>query len=413
MENGTHMTMPAMTETFVFAPEQRNIVTRYARSGRVLLSPYRACLVGAHIDHQGGKVTGFALDRGIVLGYEPTDEPNMRVRDATDASIAHLHPDDAVSRAGDSHDWSLFLLGAAKVFGPRQRGFNGVEAGSLPSGGLSSSAAFSLALLGALADVNGRAWDRRELAEAAMRVENDYVGVKCGLMDPTIIANARAGRLVTLDCATGDVTIEAGPDVRIVAVYSGIPRRLAATSFNSRTDECREAAKLLAERTGFASPDEIHALGDLPMDLLIAELEGLPDPYRGRARHFVTEVQRVERAIQAWRSHDLEDFGACARESLESSISNYETGSNEQQVLGRLLNRAPGVYGARFCGGGFGGFAAGVCNPAAAQEAAEWAVAEYQKAVPRYADACFAIVSKPADGLRWLESNDIRPAERQ
>ena len=115
----------------------------------------------------------------------------MRLRDATDASIAHLHPDDAVSRAGDSHDWSLFLLGAARIFGPRQRGFDGVEAGSLPSGGLSSSAAFSLALLSALADVNGRVWERPALAEVAMRVENECVGVNCGLLDPTIIVNAR------------------------------------------------------------------------------------------------------------------------------------------------------------------------------------------------------------------------------
>jgi galactokinase len=393
----------ATQDSFVYAPEQRNIVAHYRRLGRVLLSPYRACLVGAHVDHQGGKVTGFALDHGIVLGYKPTAEPNMRLRDATDASIAHLHPDDAVSRAGDSHDWSLFLLGAARIFGHRQRGFDGVEAGSLPSGGLSSSAAFSLALLSALADVNGRVWERPALAEAAMRVENEYVGVNCGLLDPTIIVNAKAGHMVTLDCATNEVTVEPGPDVAIVAVYSGIPRRLAATGFNSRTDECREAAKLLAERTGFAPREEIHALGDLPRDLLAAELEKLPHPYRGRARHFLTETERVERAITAWRARDLQAFGECARQSLESSIGNYETGNEEQQILGRILNHAPGVYGARFCGGGFGGFAAGICDPAGAEEAGAWAVAEYQRAVPKYAGACFSVVSKPSDGLRWLE----------
>jgi galactokinase/galacturonokinase len=395
--------MDRREDGFIFAPAQDAIVAQYRASGRILLSPYRACLVGAHVDHQGGKVTGFALDRGIVLGYRSTDDPNMRLRDATDASIAHVHPDDAVSRAGDSQDWSLFLIGAAKVFGPRSRGFVGAEAGSLPSGGLSSSAAFSLALLSALADVNGKTWDTADLAEAAVRVENDYVGVKCGLLDPTIIANAKAGHMVTLDCQTNQVTVEPGPEVAIVAVYSGIPRRLAATGFNNRTDECREAAKLAAERTGFAPPDEVHGLGDLPRDLLRAELEELPTPFQGRARHFVTEVERVEQAIAAWRDGDLEAFGACARESLESSISNYETGNEEQQVLGRILNRAPGVYGARFCGGGFGGFAAGVSDPEAAEEAAQWALAEYRRAVPKYADAAFSVVSRPSDGLRWLE----------
>ncbi len=369
---------------------------------RVVFSPYRACLVGAHVDHQGGKVTGFGLDRGIVLGYSPNPGGAIRLTDATLAEHVSVDSRGDVEDMRCTQDWSRFLVGAASRMPDRRNGFQGVVAGSLPPGGLSSSAAFSLAILTALADVNDVTLSASEFAGAAVEIEHRFVGVKCGLLDPTIIVNARADHLVTLDCATNTVTVEPGPKVAIVAVYSGIARSLVATGFNSRTEECREAARLLARMAGREAEDEAPRLGDLPRDLLRDRLEELPDPYRGRARHYLTEVERVERAILAWRAGDLAAFGECARESLESSIRNYETGNPEQQVLARILNSAPGVYGARFCGGGFGGFVAGICDPEAAGEAGERAVAEYVREFPRFEGEAFAVASAPADGLRRL-----------
>jgi len=366
---------------------------------RVIFSPYRACLVGAHVDHQGGKVTGFALDQGILLAYAPTEDGRIRLEDLTVPGSVELSHEGESLAANNAQDWSKFLIGAAKLLSSRTRGFRGVVAGSLPSGGLSSSAAFSLAILSALADVNGRMFSRADLACYAVEIENRFVGVNCGLLDPTIIANGKSGHIVALDCTTGEVTVEPGPDIAIVAVYSGIPRALASTGFNSRTEECRQAARAMSKLLGHP---ETSRLGDLPREAVREKLHLLPEPLDRRARHFVTEVDRVERATAAWRNADPEAFGRCAGESLDSSMNNYETGSDEQRVLACLLRDTPGVYGARFCGGGFGGFAAGVCEPDDAERICDEALARYREAVPAYAEKAFAVVSRPSDGLRHL-----------
>jgi len=385
----------------MLTPLQQQVLDRAAADGwQVLFSPYRACLVGAHVDHQGGKVTGFALSYGIVLAYSPTDDGMIRLEDLTVTGRASLNHANEPVELENAQDWSKFVMGAGKLLSPRKRGFEGVVAGSLPSGGLSSSAAFSLAILSALADANGRALTNLELSRAAVEIENRFVGVNCGLLDPTIITNAKAGHMVTLDCATGDVTVEPGPEVAIVAVYSGIPRALVSTGFNNRTEECRQAARMLSKLIGHQ--EEVTRLGELPRDLVLRHIDALPEPYCLRARHFVTETERVERATSAWRAGDLEELGRCASESLNSSIANYETGSEEQRVLARILRDTPAVLGARFCGGGFGGFAAGLCLPSDAQRIASDALGAYRRAVPGYADKAFAIVSQPSDSLRRL-----------
>jgi len=373
-----------------------------ARGRRVVFAPYRVCLVGAHIDHQKGTVTGFALDRGMALSYAASSRPGVTVTDEASDGIVSLDGSDTVLGCDGAESWAPFVQGAASVLGPREVGLEATVAGSLPPGGLSSSAALSLALLSAFGDVTGRPPARDALPRLAVRIEHEFVGVKCGLLDPTIIANAAPDSMVVLDCATEEVEVVPGPEAAIVAVYSGVPRSLVSTGFNNRARECREAARLVAERWGERVDRPVEVLGDLPLDVLARYADELPYPFSNRARHFLAEHRRAVRAVGAWRRRDLEGFGRCANESLESSIANYETGSPEQKVLARILCEAPGVYGARFCGGGFGGFAAGVCDPMRADEAAEWAVARYREAVPEYAYVAFSLVSRPSEGLRWL-----------
>lgn len=387
----------------MLTPEQEAAFeSRAPRAERIVFAPYRVCLVGAHIDHQGGVVTGFALDHGVALAYTPTDDRAIELDDALQTGSVTIGEDNVVASCTAADDWRMFALGAASLLAERKRGLRGTIAGSLPPGGLSSSAALSLTLLSAIADADGRQLTPRHSAALAVEIENRFVGVRCGLLDPTVIANARADHLVTLDCATGEISLEPGPSVAIVAIYSGVPRALVTTSFNTRTEECRAAAALIAERLGAWPGDNPPLLGDLPLAGISEHMDAIPPPYSLRARHFATEMERVRRAVEAWRAGDAAEFGRCATESCESSIANYETGTEEQTVLARILQAAPGVHGARFCGGGFGGFVAGVCDPDRASAAATHALENYRRAEPTYAEAAFSVVSHPADGLRWV-----------
>lgn len=369
------------------------------RVERIVFAPYRACLVGAHIDHQGGKITGFALGHGLALGYRSIDEPEVRLT-STDLPGAVALPTDGADPATDGIPWAPFVRGAIGMTRLAEGGLEGIVSGSLPSGGLSSSAAFSLALLSALTDAAGVCLPPGELARAAVRIEHEYVGVKCGLMDPTVIANAREDHMVVLDCMTGEISVEPGPRVAIVAVYSGVKRSLVSTGFNSRTEECRAAARELARVSSWQG--EAARLGDLPRELIRDHLGDIAPHLGRRARHFLMESERVDLAVEAWRAGDLAEFGRCASESSRSSIENYETGTEDLVTLAGILERTPGVYGARFAGGGFGGFCVGVADPERAHEAAEFAVDQYRRTGGEHATRAFAVVSAPSDGLRWL-----------
>lgn len=364
--------------------------------GRLVFAPYRACLVGAHSDHQGGTVTGFTLSCGLALGYGPTDDRSIAITSWDRGGTVVVGPGPGQVQ-GDCCAWAPFVRGAAAMLPAGGSGLRGVAVGSLPAGGLSSSAALSLALLTAIGDVRGAELTHRELAHAAVRIENEFVGVKCGLMDPTVITHGRPDSLVVVDCASNEVTVEPGPSVAILAVYSGMDRALVSTGFNTRTDECYEAARLLAQAAGLE--DEPRRLGDLPRELVLEHLEDIPYPYRNRARHFVTEAERVRVAVEAWRAGDLAEFGRCASESFRSSVTNYETGTAELADLTEALQRAPGVYGARFAGGGFGGFCVAVCDPERAEEASEFALTAYRNLRPRRGADAFAVVSRPSAGL--------------
>ncbi|MBD3177899.1 MAG: hypothetical protein GF320_22220 [Armatimonadia bacterium] len=369
-------------------------------AARTVFAPYRICLVGAHIDHQGGTVTGFAIGRGLALAYSPAASDTVHVTDAITDETVEIADGRVIDRADGEHDWTPFVRGAATLTAPRARGLKGALAGSLPSGGLSSSAALSVALLSALADTDETSIDHDDLARLAQRVENEFVGVNCGLMDPTVILHARRDHLVALDCSTEEVQVIAGPPAALIAVYSGLPRSLKSTGFNSRTEECREAAIEVSRRGGIEPPAE--RLGDLPRGVLEAHAPDLPPMLSRRARHYLGESARVEQAIDCWRAGDLAGFGRCASESLQSSVELYETGSPEQTVLAEMMRDTPGVHGARFCGGGFGGFVAGICDPDAASDALDQVVARYRETYREHADRSFGILSRPSDGRRWL-----------
>jgi galactokinase len=309
--------------------------------------------------------------------------------------------------AGDGPAWGRYARGAAwalrERLPARARGVRGRVSGTLPGGGLASSASVLVAYLSALAHANGLELAPRELVLLSRRAENEFVGLASGVLDPAAVVACRRGELLAID--TREVRWESvplGPGAAAPAwlvVFTGQPRSLPATGFNQRVAECREAARTLARLAG--APATEH-LGELPDAVFETHLRELEPPLAGRARHIFTERARVRRGILHWRAGELAEFGVLMDESCRSSLESYQTGSPELARLQRVLQATPGVLGARFSGAGFGGCCVALAQADAAAEACEHALAEFTRALPALADRARAFVARSEDGVRLL-----------
>lgn len=353
--------------------------------------PLRVCPLGAHVDHQGGVVTGLTVDRGVTLVAAPVDEPRVRLESLEFPGAVEVRLDrEPPPRDGG---WGDYVRGAVAALAAEHRlwrGFVGTLSGDLPGTGLSSSAAVLLAELHALAEVNGIAIEPRRAAELVRAAENGYIGLSSGLLDPSVMVWAQPGHLVRFDCsdlAVDRVPAPAGATrFRVLAAFSGVARKLVATGFNTRVEECREAARALLGPADAGSP-AAPRLRDVPAELFASRGHRLEPRLRRRATHYFGEQRRVEEGVEAWKSGDLARFGALVTASGESSIVNYETGTPPMVALFRLLVGAEGVYGARFSGGGFGGSCIALVEPGAVGQVIERTARGYAAAFPEFAGA--------------------------
>jgi galactokinase len=260
----------------------------------------------------------------------------------------------------DSPSWSRYVAAAALVLRHRlpdfPTGIRGHVHGTLPGGGLSSSASVLLAYISALADVNDIHLSPEDKVDLALRAEHEFVGIKVGILDPAVIVGARRGELLCIDSRArrweGIPLGERAPRFQILVAASGVTRNLAGTDYNRRVEECFAACAKLANLAGI---DDVNGLHDLDDAVFEEHRESLPLPELRRARHFFTERARVGRGIDLWRQGDIEGFGQLMNASCQSSIDDWEAGSPELIELQRILTETPGVYGSRFSGAGFGG----------------------------------------------------------
>ena len=230
---------------------------------RVAVAPYRVCPIGAHSDHQGGPVLGMAVSAYTLLAFTvaPTSDVVLTSENFPGEIRLDLNRPTMKPATADEPNWGRYLRGAACALRnrlpPEARGIAGRVSGSLPAGGLSSSASVILSYLSALGEANALALEPRELIELALKAEKDFVGVNVGILDPAAIVGARRGHLLAIDtCETKWEPLPLGPeppDYRILAAFSGITRNLSGTDYNQRVEECFQAARKLAALSGRGS----------------------------------------------------------------------------------------------------------------------------------------------------------------
>ena len=371
----------------------------------VAFCPYRVCPIGAHSDHQHGKITGLAIDKGIHIAYRPKRTGIVELRSLNFPKRAqwHIH---SVPQTREN-DWADYLRGATLMLSKKYTltmGLCGVIEGSLPIGGLSSSASVIIAFLSALCKVNNIHLSENEMILTALAAENQYVGVACGKLDQSCEVYSKKDHLLYLDTLDDSYElIPTHPDMKpykIAIFFSGIERTLAGSKFNMRVDECRSAAYALKALSGmdYGKFSETN-LREVPYGTYRAFEQRLPDNWRKRAEHWYTEYYRVQKGAEAWRRGDLEEYGRLSFESGKSSIYNWETGSPELKELYEIMTRTDGIYGGRFSGAGFKGCCMALIDPAFEESIREKVTAEYLKTFPQLEGKYSFHICESADGV--------------
>ncbi len=374
-----------------------------AKEIKTSFCPYRVCPIGAHSDHQYGLVSGFAIDHGITIAYVPTENGVVEAYSKNFEGKVQFYIGDVVPR---QMDWADYIRGAAAALGKKHELHRGIYAliqGSLPIGGLSSSAAVILAFLRALCEANQLVLSKQEMIQAALWAENEYVGVNCGKLDQSCEMYSQKDHLLFLD--TKDDSYELipnHPDMKpfeIVVFFSGMERSLVGSAFNMRVDEMKAASYALKAFAGMEyGKFENSRLRDVPVEVFERYQDKLPIPWRKRARHFYTEFDRVRQGADAWRKGDIAAYGKLSFESGYSSIHDFETGSEELITIYEIMKETDGIYGGRFSGAGFKGCCMALIDPAFRESIRETVTKRYLEKFPQYQDAFSVHFCQSADG---------------
>ena len=369
-------------------------------------TPYRICPIGAHSDHQLGKITGLAINKGIHIAYGPKENGVIEIQSLQFEKRAQWHVE--ATPKSKENDWADHLRGATIALNeryPLRRGLCAVIDGELPIGGLSSSAAVIITFLSALCTMNHITLSPEELITISQEAENKYVGVACGKLDQSCEVYCKKDHLLYMDLQSGEYELipqQANmKPYKIAIFFSGLERSLVGSAFNMRVDECRSAAYALKALAGmeygkFADTN----LRDVPREVYEQYKDRLPDNWRKRAEHWYTEFDRVQKGAQAWRNGDIEAFGKLSFESGYSSIHNWETGSPELIKLYEIMTQTKGIYGGRFSGAGFKGCCLALIDPAYEQEIIATVTKEYLSAFPHLEGKYSVHICESADGVQ-------------
>ena len=373
-----------------------------------IFSPYRVCPIGAHVDHQHGLVTGFAINKGVDLWFNPTDDGHVHLESRSFDGIVDF--DITVPTQVRQHHWGDYARGAKYALRKRfkmTRGIEGVLQGSLPVGGLSSSAAVLIAYVMAFARANGITLQPFEVAQIASEAEREYIGLNNGLLDQACIALGQRDGLLFLDCDTNDYRIIQRhpdmPDFEIAIFFSGLTRSLVNSDYNLRVYECKTAAwNMLAYTEQPLKTFDKTFLRDIPKATFDKTKIAMPARFARRAEHFYTEYRRVRQGVTAWETGNMKLFGKLSFDSCESSIHNYECGSPELIAIYDIMRTLPGVWGGRFSGAGFKGACVALIDPAYKDEIERQMTERYLAEFPEYEKTFKCYFVKPDDGARFV-----------
>lgn len=367
--------------------------------------PYRIAPVGAHSDYQHGLISGFAIDEGVTLAFLPTQDGTVQLYSENFEGCAEFSAFELAERVYDWGDFARAAFVSVKRKHRVEKGMIGLIYGSLPVGGLSSSAAVLISYICAICKINDIELTRAQLIDLALYAEHDYLEMNVGKMDQSCEVYSQKDHLLFLDTLDDSYklipTSEKMPPYEFAVIFSGRERKLAGTAFNSRVDEAKAASFALRAFAGipYGSFKDSY-MRDVPREIFDEYKSKIPPAWRRRAEHFYGEFSRVQRGAKAWENGDIAEFGRIMFESGHSSIYNWETGSPELKTLYEIMLKCPGIYGGRFSGAGFNGSSVALIDPAKREEIEAFLKEEYLAVYPQYKDDFSIRFCRTADGVK-------------
>ena len=358
---------------------------RFGDGARLFRAPGRINIIGEHTDYSEGFVMPAAIDRSCLCAAAPSPDGVSRIFSLNrDGEVRELS-----AARGRQNDWSDY---AAGVFSALQNaGVSPIAchiglSSDVPEGaGVSSSAALEVSVLTAVLALSGIDATREQRAAWARSAEADFVGVPCGIMDQFISVSGQAGCALVLDCRTLEARIAHIPDHAAFAVIdSGVRHQLTDGGYAQRRAECEEAARLM----------NVSVLRDA--DLVLLAQASLRDVLHRRARHVITESDRVALTAAALGRGDLSEVGHLMNASHQSLQNDFAVTCPETDRLADLARSTPGVYGARQMGGGFGGAVLALCDRHAAANAVESILRDQERLSGRRTDGFVCAVGDVA-----------------
>ncbi|NOZ22217.1 MAG: galactokinase [Planctomycetes bacterium] len=315
----------------------------------VVRAPGRVNIIGEHTDYNGGFVMPIAIERDIMIACRPNGSMQVDLYSVDFGESNGFSLDNI--RFNQSCQWVNYPQGVAHCLlekGFDLKGFDGVVQGNVPlASGLSSSAACEVASALAFKAMSGFDIGDTDLALLCQRAENTFVGVNCGIMDQYVSVFAQPGCAVFLDCK--DLRHEDVPlgtkEATFVVCNTMVKRELSGSEYNTRRQQCEEAAKAM----------DAALLRDVSPETFEAECGKLPEDVRKRARHVISEDERTLRAVAAFKAGDLAAAGKEMNDSHDSLRDDYEVSCRELDIMVDIARGLPGTYGARMTGAGFGG----------------------------------------------------------
>lgn len=322
-------------------------------------APGRVNLIGDHTDYNKGYVLPCAIDREMLIAARPREDNQICVYSMNYDSYDQFSLRQLEKVTEQSKEWCNYLRGVAKILQTCEYSLNGFDAvlsGNVPQGaGLSSSAAFEVAVTILFNEMSRLSLDEKQIALLAQRAENEFVGVQCGIMDQLVSTVGQENSAILIDClslnwATIPLDLKQH-GLSLVIINSGVRRELVTSEYNQRRAECLEGVRLLSE----LAERPLQSLREITLNEFLLYEKRLPEKIASRCKHVLSENGRVLAAQECLKEGDLEAFGQLMNDSHASLRDLFQVSCRELDVLVELTQGHPGVLGARMTGAGFGG----------------------------------------------------------